>query len=91
MFVAYADRRGVLGFCHEQIAPGGTIIVMENEDLDLLQEQVCVVARHAYNKDVFLVPGVPEATDDAAAFKALVAWVSWAFPGFAYRHVGESS
>lgn len=42
-----------------------------------LQGRLEVVARHAYERGVLLVPGVPEAEDEQAALKALSDWLKW--------------
>lgn len=39
-----------------------------------------VSARHAYDGETLLVPGVPEAVDDDAAVTALIAWTRWVEP-----------
>lgn len=83
MFVAYADRRGVIGFCDELEEPEGVLTFAKHRDFDLLRAEVEVVARHAYRGDVLLVPGVPESPeDDAKAVNALIAWRDWAFGRF---------
>lgn len=42
-----------------------------------LKGRLEVVARHAYERGVLLVPGVPEAENDQAAVKALADWLKW--------------
>lgn len=35
------------------------------------------VARHAYDGETLLVPGIPEAPDQSVALDALHAWLDW--------------
>ena len=41
------------------------------------------VARHAYDGETLLVPGVPEASDQTAALDALLRFKEWIGPSFA--------
>ncbi|CDP54044.1 hypothetical protein [Devosia sp. DBB001] len=78
-FAAYADRRGVIGFCHIDIVPAETMVFAEGDDLDGLKGLVAARARHDRGNDLLLVPGVPEAINTDQALSALTAWTNWAF------------
>ena len=48
-----------------------------------LRAQVCAVARHAYDGETLLVPGIPEADgDQEKAMDALLAFQKWIRPFF---------
>lgn len=42
-----------------------------------VRDFVEAVARHAYEGETLLVPGIPEAPDQSAALTALQAWLDW--------------
>lgn len=42
-----------------------------------LRDFICGVARHAYDGETLLVPGIPEAPDQSAALDALRAFLKW--------------
>lgn len=58
---------------------GSGAIVIASGPMRALQEQVGVLARHGRGKSAgkYLVPGVPEAANQAAAGDALLAWLNW--------------
>lgn len=80
MVYAYCHRSGHIGFS-EGLAgiPDGTIIFAKGEGEEF-QAQVSARARHARDCDALLVPGCPEAEDEAEAFKAFQSWRRWVFP-----------
>lgn len=43
----------------------------------VLREKIEVAARHGYDGDTLLVPGVPEAENQTVAMDALIAWKNW--------------
>jgi hypothetical protein len=45
-----------------------------------LREEMCGAARHAYDGQTLLVPGIPEADNDEQAFDALVKFIAWRKP-----------
>ena len=48
----------------------------------ILKPAISAVARHAYDGETLLVPGVPEAPDQAKAMDALLAFIDWIRPSF---------
>lgn len=74
---AYCFASGEIGFGNP-VPPGA--IAFAKGDSPSLSASVEVVARHAKRVPVYLVPGMPEAPDEDAAFAALVAWAAWAAP-----------
>lgn len=69
-FFAYADRRGVISFGHR--VPVGSMHVVDDPSEPALRAAVTAHARHAYDGQTLLVPGVPEADTDDAALEALM-------------------
>ena len=47
-----------------------------------LKAEISAVARHAYDGETPLVPGIPEAPDQSAAMDALLAFKKWIRPSF---------
>jgi len=58
---------------------GGGAIVIASGPMRALQEAIGLRARHGQGKSAgkYLVPGVPEATDQTAGADALSAWLNW--------------
>lgn len=58
---------------------GGGAIVIASGPMRALQEAIGVLARHGQGKSAgkLLVPGVPEAANQAAGATALAAWLKW--------------
>jgi|GEM_PF-6691321 len=83
--VAYADRRGVIGFRAGR-APKGVLVFARHRDVTQLEQIVGVVARHGYDGRTLLVPGVPEAAGDDQALEALELWRDWAFQKYRVVH-----
>lgn len=71
-FFAFADRRGVISFGHH--VPAGQLIIVDDPDDAKLRAVVEVVARHAYDGETLLVPGIPEAESNVDALDALIAF-----------------
>lgn len=70
MHTAYCDRSGTIGFCSGS-APAGSLPIAHHENPALLRSAVAAVARHGYESNTLLVPGIPEAQNDSAAIDAL--------------------
>lgn len=89
---SYYDQRPQVAWCWasglieigdampEDKPDGGAIKVADGpkSELDLA---IGVLARHGYKHGVRLVPGVPEAGDEAAAGSALAEWLRWCQKG----------
>lgn len=68
---AWCWRTGQIGIgARSKAAPRGTITFATGPSRRL-REVVEVLSRHAYDGKTLLVPGIPEATDERAAEKAL--------------------
>ena len=80
MYVAYADRKGIIGFCHKAYAPVGTVVFARDDSIDQLQERVGEKAVLASDAKTLRVPGIPDADADAdAVADALQGWHATAF------------
>ncbi len=66
------DRRGVLEIVDRPL-PAGRLLIGSGPHR-LLHDIMVAISRHGYEKDVYLVPGVPEAADDDAALEAAMAF-----------------
>lgn len=71
MAVAFVYRSGEIGF-GDQVAEG--CLAIAQGDAMRLRTAVQAVARHAYDGQTLLVPGVPEADDDNDALNAVHAF-----------------
>lgn len=69
---AYCWRSGQIGF--GPVAPEGSISFAHHTDGTRLRETVTTIARHAYDGETLLVPGIPEAETGDAALDALRAF-----------------
>lgn len=65
----YVFRSGLVKLGNE--VPSNALEVADGPD-ELLNVIVGVLARHAYNNEDLLCPGVPEARSEAAAYNAVV-------------------
>jgi len=83
MPTAYCFRGGVIDIAsHKDTVPDGAIpFVSTRKSTAKLLAAIEVRARHAYDGKTLLVPGIPEAANDADALAALEKWSDWAFPG----------
>jgi hypothetical protein len=83
MNIAYCYASGEIGFATSSAStPAGVIVFLKSrKSARTLKKIVALKARQARNRKVLLVPGIPEATDGDAAFKALKVWSAWAFAG----------
>ncbi len=73
MLTAYCDRSGTIGFCRAT-CPDGTLPIASHAHDALLRGAIAAVARHSYDNNTLLVPGLPEASDSEAALDALIAF-----------------
>ena len=75
MIYAQACRNGIIEFTEE---PNEGAIAIVHGPAEKVRGIVDVGARHAHERGVLLVPGVPEAGgDDVAALCALIEWRDW--------------
>ena len=77
MVYAYCYRSGHIEI--GRVVPDGALPLARGRRC-ALEEQVLAKARHARDCDALLVPGVPEATDEAEALAAYQRFKAWAFP-----------
>lgn len=71
---AYCYASGLIEFGAR--LPDGALPIARGRDKPL-REFINGVARHAYDGETLLVPGIPEATDQDAALDALFAFLDW--------------
>lgn len=71
---AYCFASGQIDFSTR--IPEGALPIAEGPDKPL-RDFISGVARHAYDGETLLVPGVPEAEDQLKAVEALQAFVAW--------------
>ena len=75
--LAYCDRAGVIGFAIGKPAPEGTLSFFSARTEKACRRKVEATARHAYDRKTLLVPGVPEAVDEAHALEAVQLHRDW--------------
>lgn len=78
---AYCDRAGVIGIADSMASIPNGVIVFADGPREQLEERLSARARHAYDEVTLLVPGIPEAPNEAGAMAAFDRWHKWAFPG----------
>jgi hypothetical protein len=76
MSKAYCYASGQIDFVSRGEVPAGAIHFASGPKVKLVPF-VEVMARHAYDGETLLVPGVPEAPSQAAALLALRKWCNW--------------
>lgn len=92
MYVAYADRKGIIGFCHKAYAPPGTVVFAGDDSIDTLQERVGEKAVLASDARTLRVPGIPETNvDSAAVAEALQGWHASSFANEVLHLSGAAS
>ena len=79
--VAYTDRGGRIGFCHDRAIPDGVIVFARHRSIEDLVQIVSPRTRRGYEGQL-LVPGIPEADSTEDARAALDQWRDWAFGKF---------
>ncbi len=73
MLTAHCERSGTIGFCRAT-CPDGTLPIASHARDALLRGAIAAVARHSYDNNTLLVPGLPEAGSSEAALDALIAF-----------------
>lgn len=71
---AFCDAAGVVEIREGTIVPDGMLPVFRTRSLRRTREVAEIVCRHAYDGKTLLVPGLPEAKDQAAGLDALLAF-----------------
>lgn len=71
---AFCWASGVIGFDADDRQPEGTLLIASGPEAKL-REKIGVAARHGYDNQTLLVPGIPEADDQRAALAALQKWL----------------
>ena len=80
--VAYCWRSGEIGISStDEVMPEGVIVFAFCDDRARLEDRVSARARHAYDGETLLVPGLPE-TEDDDALEVLNRWRDRAFQDF---------
>jgi hypothetical protein len=76
---AYCFASGRIGF--RARTPKGALPIARGPDSRRgrrrLREFLCGVSRHSYDGKTLIVPGIPEASSQFAAHRALEAFISW--------------
>jgi hypothetical protein len=70
--ICYGFASGHIGFTSDQV-PNGALTIVTGPD-QIVRETIAGLARRAYDNETLLVPGVPEAQDRDAAFRAFLAF-----------------
>jgi len=70
--VAVCSRDGVVKVSSSGVVPEGWLVLYAGGPLDKLERAVSVAARHAYDGETLLVPGLPEADTDDEAIEAAI-------------------
>jgi hypothetical protein len=68
IMLMYCNRSGVIGIA--SVLPKGHLIIARGDEATL-KEQMMGKARLAWDNETYLVPGIPEALNSAAALAAL--------------------
>jgi hypothetical protein len=84
--IAYVDRQGVIGFCHDGETPRGAQVFARHRSKQELYDLVKPKARLAPDGETLLVPGVHDVASEAAAMEALDMWRDWSFPDATVMH-----
>lgn len=76
--IAFCDRKGRIEFARGdgRNIPDGMLGIVEGP-APKVRKLMQVTARHAYDNKTLLVPGIPEAPTDDAAYDALVTFCDW--------------
>lgn len=72
--IAYCWASGLIGFGPE--VPEGAIGIARGKD-QVVRDTIEVTARHAYDNEMLLVPGVPEAPSQRDGLEALARYIQW--------------
>ena len=76
---AYCGADGGIHFGPD--IPEGMLLIAEAPE-KYLRKELSGCARHSYDGETLLVPGVPEAPDQEQAMDALLAFKKWIAPRF---------
>lgn len=74
MTFAYCFASCEIGF--SDVMPPGSLPIAKGPD-KTLRAFISGIARHTYDGETLLVPGIPEATDETEALKAFVRFHEW--------------
>lgn len=74
---AFCDAAGVVEIREGKIVPDGMLPVFRTRSLRRTREVAELVCRHAHDGATLLVPGVPEAKNQADGLNALLAFRAW--------------
>jgi hypothetical protein len=72
--IAYCNAKGVIGF--GRVMPAGMLPIISGR-AKWLRETMSAMSRHAYDGKTLLVPGIPEANNQAEGVKALIKFRKW--------------
>lgn len=75
--LAYCYGSGQIGFGEK--CPGGALPLVRGGDQEV-RDFMSGVARHAYDGETLLVPGIPEAENQTIAFQKLIVFLNWIEP-----------
>lgn len=78
---ALCNASGVITFDY-RVPPDMSLLPIANGPAKKLKTAISGVARHAYDGETLLVPGIPEAPDQVAAMDALMRFRNWIRPFF---------
>ena len=76
--IAFCYASGEIGIAEE--VPKGAIGIAKGEP-GRLKEFIETVSRHAWDGETYLVPGIPEAENQAKAYDALRKFTEWLLKG----------
>ncbi len=71
---AYCFACGVIKF--GDTVPKGALAFVKGRE-DAVRDLICATSRHAYDGQTLLVPGVPEAVNQADGIEALIKYCDW--------------
>lgn len=72
---AWAWRSGLIEFGKN--VPPGAFPILSADGICFSRQRIEAAARHSYDGQTLLVPGVPEAKSNAKAYEAFEQWVRW--------------
>lgn len=88
IWTTYVWRTGMIETRRRKSVPAGAMglfAFMGRRAALVGKDAIAAKARHAYDGETLLVPGVPEADDAEAALDALIAWEQRVLPCLARR------
>ena len=84
--VAYVDRAGIIGFALDREQPLGVFVFARHRSLADLAMIVEAAAGRTYDWSTLIVPGMPEAKDDADALVCVEEWRDREFADYTIRN-----